>query len=338
MTSFFSNPATWVLHRFARLVDGPLTVDSEVCYQATQYEPEILCKDLPSWLHILNVATWHPMGQWRHALEWTSCLVGSVTMFYILLRNFKGTTLRKGWARRPMFLPYFGAALYHVRYYKYYLPLPQRGWGTTPCHFGWIVRLVMHIVPMPEFMHDLIGHALVSFTSLAFLFIFEDGEVGDAMYDGVYTWSLVHHVLLISQPLYDIGVGRTAVLPPPVAGKKQKSVFKYFVKWHIISVAVYLFMYVVLCTPISLMSGVNWGWTIHFHSTKVAEDIHLTGPNFRLWWFLYYNILFVIFRLFWLTYDVLIRELGLSPFSVRAQQKAAAGSDPASSVDLTKDE
>ena len=306
----------YFLHRYYRLVDGPIDLDTEYCYQATPYGEAVRCKDLPKWLHPLNVATWHPLGLTRHIMEWVACTLGSIILLNVLLRNYQGQTGRKGWARRPLMLLYLGAGLYHIYYYKFYLPLPQRGWATTPCHLGWITRLFMHVMPLTEQMQDVLSHMLLSFSSLAFLFIFEDGEVGDAMYDGIYNWSLIHHSILITIPIYDVCTGRVAALPPPVpGGGRQKSVLKYFIKWHMVSVACYLLLYVTTFTPISLLSGVNWGWTIHFHSTKVAEDIHLTGPTFRLWWFLYFNICFIVFRVSWMILDWTVRASGLSPYS-----------------------
>jgi len=328
----------WVLHRYHRLVEEPITMDSKVCYEATDYGPAVLCSDLPKWLHKLNVATWSPIGKQLHFCEWCMATVVFFTIVPICLRNYKTLTGRTTWKRRPLPWIYLFAALYHLKHYEFYWGLPQRGWATTPCHLGWIVRFFMHCVPLPEIVHDVVTQVLANFTSLAFLFIFEDGEVGDAMYDGVFTWSLIHHVMLITIPFADILNGYLCVLPKPAeAGEKPRSIIKNFARWHMASVAIYLLMYVSIFTPVSLLSGVNWGWTIHFHATKVAVDINLTGQHFRLWWLLYYNILFVIFRTWWLVMDILLRGSGLTPYSESAIAKRKQAEEEAKKKKLEEE-
>lgn len=305
----------YFLHKYYRITDGPIGLDTRVCYKGTKWGAEVLCDDLPDWLDPRNVATWDPIGKARHVMEWLFNVVGAIILLNLLLRNYQGRTRRKTWARRPLPWFYFLCACYHMYKYDFYMGLPQRGWATTPCHAGWITRLTMHFVPLPEWLQDTICQVLLAFSSLAALFVFEDGEVGDAMYDGVFTWSLIHHILLVTIPLYDVCTGRVAALPPVDVKGRSAPFLKHFMKWHLVSVATYCILYAGIATPLSLMSGVNWGWTIHFHPNKVAYDLGLTSPNYRVVWFVLFNFWFTLCRLMWCSVDWTLRQCGLSVYS-----------------------
>lgn len=253
---------SWVYYqlknRFQRLREDPVDMETEYCYLPTDDWDGVKCDDLPHWMHPFQVATWNPTGKEGHLLEWLVGTIGAVTILSVIMSRHKSP--KKGLRRHPLPLVYLLAGLYHLYYFKFYIPLPERGWSTTPCHLGWLIRLMMHFVPMSERLADILRHSLLCFSSLAALFIFQpDGEVTDAVSYGIFSWSLIHHALLITIPIFDVMTGRVSVLPPPALGtKKQPSKLKYFLKWHLISISVYLLLSGTIFTPISLLSGVNW--------------------------------------------------------------------------------
>ncbi|CAB9515541.1 expressed unknown protein [Seminavis robusta] len=131
------------------------------------------------------------------------------------------------------------------------------------------------------------------------------------------SWGFIHHLLVCLLPIYDVLLGRTPILPPPTSS--IKSPLSFLVRWHCITVAFYVLFSVTIATPVSFVTGVNWGWTLGFSSSshdKVFKLLHLDGPNYRLVWFLYVNILFAVIRLLHLGNDWFFRKAGWSPYSL----------------------
>lgn len=309
----------WIISRFQRLVDYPIDDFTEICFLKTDYSDEVPCSDIPDWLDPNGVATWDPVGANRHLCEWIVGTLIALGTFYVTYRNHNKS---QEWRRHPLALPFIAAGIYHCSYYSWFWGMPERSWLLTPCHTGWMLRMIIHYVPMTDSMADALRHTMLCFSSLAALFIFQpDGEINEA-FSGRFTWSLWHHLLLLYMPVHDLAVGNVCVLPPPSYRKTERySDVKYFVKWHMVSIAVYLILYATICTPIALMSGANFGLTVFFHNTQMAEAIHLTGPNYRVFWFLYCNMFFVMVRLFLAIVDQLLRDLGISVFSEKNQAK-----------------
>lgn len=330
----------WFLHRYDRIVDYAVEKNvTEVCYKATAYGPEILCKDLPDWLDPRFVASWHPVGKAGHLVEWIGGSIVGLGILFTIMPSMKGLWGRTDRHRRPMHWVYLIVVAIHLYKYNFFLTFPYRGWATTPCHMGWIFRLFMHFVPLSEPVGDALCQTLLSWTCLAILFILENGEITDAIHDGYLTWSVFHHSMLISIPGYDIVTGRVALLPPPPP-RRPKSWIRYYVKWlmktHMISHGAYLLMYATFITPISLLSGVNWGWTLFFHPSQGSDDLGLSTPHVRLWWTLYTTIFFSMIRLVWIIFEGLLRLAGLSPFCTTPTNVTVAPRPPDTSS--TKEE
>lgn len=224
---------------------------------------------------------------------------------------------------------FFFMEMYHLYKYSFYLKLPYMGWAMSPCHLGWLIRLTMHFIPMTEPLMDVFNQILLSFSSLALLFILEGFLIAITWEEAVWNWAFFHHLMLLIFPAYDIATGRVAALAPPAFPPHRTNVpsshapwqarWRYQLKWllrtHLISVAGYLFVYVTIVTHVSLITGVNWGWTLFFYGASSGAAIGLNGPAYRLWWSVMFTTLFTIVRLFWVVFDAIWRALGYSPFT-----------------------
>uniref|UniRef100_A0A7S4J714 Uncharacterized protein n=2 Tax=Odontella aurita TaxID=265563 RepID=A0A7S4J714_9STRA len=145
-----------------------------------------------------------------------------------------------------------------------------------PCNVLWFLHTVLAYYPMSSQSSHVIIQLCVAYSGLAMVALAVP-DTDDCVLPLEKVFFFTHHTMLLAFPAYHVGFsGKVSLLPDKSEGE---TFWGNFMKWHLLSCAIFALFYFSLVTPISIYSGLNLNYML---SPPPNPGDFVSGPNFRI--------------------------------------------------------
>lgn len=250
----------------------------DICYVSNNGSDDVLCKDLPDGMRG-SISSWYLTPE-RHLIEYASVTVLALLIIRAVMPGIARypsgkageNTLRPPALIRVISVFFFGlqCAYKCAGYPGKWLSM------LLPCNVLWFLHTALAFFPMSSNTAHIIIQLCVGYSGLAMAALAVP-DTDDCVLPFEKVFFVLHHTMLLAFPAYHVGFsGKVSLLPDK---KKGETFWGSFMRWHLLSCALFGLFYFTLVTPISIYSGLNLNYMM---SPPPNPGDIVSGPNFRI--------------------------------------------------------
>lgn len=297
MASFLSSAGSFLKSVNPSLLSDPPSPEEvtgkDVCFNGVNGGDDVLCKDLPDGMRG-GVGSWYISPE-RHIVEYF--VVSALTLLVIgaimpRIVRYPSGKAGENVLRPPALIRFISVFFFGLQCTYKYAGYPGKWLSVLlPCNILWFLHAALSFYPMSSHTAHIIIQLCVGYSGLAMVALAVP-DTDDCVLPFEEVFFFTHHYMLLAFPAYYIGLsGKVSLLPDK---SKGETFWGNFMKWHLLSCALFGLFYFALVTPISVYSGLNLNYML---SPPPNPGDVVSGPYFRIMSIGCCSTLFFIVRL-----------------------------------------